>query len=56
MIQQSLLWYLSKENKTQTQKGMCSLRVCCHIVYNSQDMETAKGPLMDEWLRENMRC
>jgi len=54
MIQQSLLRYLSKENKTQTQKGMCSLHVRWHIVYNSQDMETAEGPLMDEWLRENM--
>ena len=45
-----------KQNKTLTQKRKKYKHFQVHfsIIYNSQDMEAAKYPLIDEWIRKNV--
>ena len=50
MTQQSHYWTYTLRNHNS--KRIMYHNVHCSSIYNSQDMETTKGPLTDEWIKK----
>ena len=45
-----LLGIYPKNPKTPIQKNICTPVVHSHVIYNSQDLETAEGLISSEWI------